>query len=124
MAVPEPRIEKGAIPRLIAEAPRNTTRATALLGPDEDIDGVMEDEERGKARLGKGAGGEEFFGTKASGHKFVFVVDCSLSMLENDRWLTAATELCAAVDRLEPDQLFYVILFDGGVRRMFNHQER
>ena len=123
LAVPEPRFERGAMPGLMSEASL-VMDAVRSSGPVTEVIGLMADEGRVKAHSGKGRGGADFFGTKASGHKFVFVVDCSLSMLEDGRWVEAANALATAVDRLGPDQLFYVILFDGGVHRMFNHNER
>ncbi len=122
-ALPETRFERGAMPGLMAEA-ITVAHATKSAGPVSDIIGMMADRGIGKAESGEGRAGAQFFGAKASGRKFVFVVDCSLSMLEDGRWPAAATELCAAIDRLNSDQLFYVILFDGGVHRMFNHDER
>lgn len=122
-AIPEPRIDSGAMPGATTEVTTVVT-AWASAGPVSDILGLMADHGRGKAQAGKGETGAEFFGSKAGGRKFVFVVDCSLSMLDDGRWPAAATELCAAIERLNSDQLFYVILFDGTVHRMFNHNER
>jgi hypothetical protein len=124
MAVPDPRFEKGAMPGLMAAPKVAAPPAKRMRGPVDEIAGLMKAVAQGKAASSKGKGGAEFFGTKAHGNKFVFVVDCSLSMLENDRWLDAANELCNAIDRLQPEQQFYVILFDGGVHRMFHHSER
>ena len=72
---------------------------------------------------GDATGGAEFFGAKATGNKFVFVVDCSRSMA-GERWQLACLELDAAINRLQPEPLFYVVLFDGGVHRMFHHDDR
>lgn len=124
LALPEPRFERGAMPGLLAEASFVSTLGKRPSGPVADVLGMMASEGRGKTQSGTGQGGAEFFGTKASGSKFVFVVDCSLSMLENGRWIEATRELNAAIDRLSSEQLFYVILFDGHVHRMFNHDER
>jgi hypothetical protein len=125
LSLPDPRFEKGAMPGLLTdEAPVAVTTAEPSQGPVDDVKGLADAGGQGKAQQGKGQGGADFFGTKAAGNNFVFVVDCSLSMLEDDRWIEAANELCLAIDRLTPAQRFYVILFDGGIHRMFNHEER
>lgn len=122
-ALPETRFDRGAMPGLMAESFTISSVARST-GPVSDIIGMMAERGVGRAESGEGRAGAEFFGAKASGRKFVFVVDCSLSMLDDGRWLAAANELCSAIERLNDDQLFYVILFDGGVHRMFNHDER
>jgi len=63
--------------------------------------------------------GAQFFGVQAKGNRFVFVVDCSLSMV-GDKWATACRELSASIDRLSPAQHFYVVFFDGKSHRMFS----
>ncbi|QDU98194.1 vWA domain-containing protein [Lignipirellula cremea] len=66
--------------------------------------------------------GASFFGVRAAGSRFVFVVDCSLSM-EGPKWNDARQELAAAIDRLGPERQFYVIFFDGETHRMFDDKE-
>jgi len=66
-----------------------------------------------------GEAGAQFFGLQAKGNRFVFVVDCSLSMM-GDKWATACRELSESLDRLSPEQHFYVIFFDGKSHRMFS----
>jgi len=61
----------------------------------------------------------EFFGLQAKGSKFVFVVDCSISMGDGGKWGEACRELAACIDKLEPSQSFYVVFFDGETHRMF-----
>lgn len=72
----------------------------------------------GYASAGDGKGGAAFFGVKAGGIKFVFMVDGSRSMARNG-WEFARQELIDAVDRLKPEQRFYVILFADKDYRMF-----
>jgi outer membrane murein-binding lipoprotein Lpp len=122
-SLPEPRFERGGMPGLMAGEATPSPVAFKSSGPVSDIFGLMSAAGRGKSRSGKGQGGAEFFGLKAAGTRFVFVVDCSLSMKENNRWAHAVTELNAAIDRLSNDQMFYVILFDGNVHRMLNHDQ-
>jgi hypothetical protein len=61
--------------------------------------------------------GAEFFGVKASGKKFVFVVDSSNSM-KNGKFDAAKEELEYAIRRLSPEQLFYVVFFDHDAEKM------
>jgi hypothetical protein len=74
------------------------------------------------AQQGNGQGDNkpsaEFFGITAGGRSFIFVVDCSLSMAGN-KWRGACKELTAAIERLSPQQYFYVIFFDGKSHPMF-----
>lgn len=63
--------------------------------------------------------GAEFFGVKASGRVFTFVVDSSKSM-NGGKFDAARAELFAAVSRLQPEQRFYVIFFDHDAYRMFD----
>lgn len=63
--------------------------------------------------------GAYFFGTYASGQRFVFIIDSSRSMLEGRRWATARRELVRALQSLSPDQEFFVIGFDSTAKPMF-----
>ena len=58
------------------------------------------------------AKGAEFYGIRADGNTFVFIVDRSNSM-RGDRLAEAKNELMYAVRKLTPDQRFYVIFFAG-----------
>jgi hypothetical protein len=64
-----------------------------------------------------GTTGAQFFGVKASGNKFVFIVDSSNSM-KNGKFDAAKEELTYAIRRLSKDQFFYVIFFDQDAARM------
>jgi len=75
----------------------------------------------GLATAGAGRSGAEFFGLKADGNKFAFVVDGSVSMHRN--WEACRRELTAAVARLEKHQRFYVILFNSRPRPMFSDED-
>lgn len=74
------------------------------------------------------AQGASFFGALADGDQFVYVVDISSSMnigwgkraSEVSRLVRVMAELKASIERLSPDQSFYVILFNGETRRMFD----
>ena len=62
--------------------------------------------------------GAEFFGVQAAGTKFVFVVDCSMSM-QGAKWRQARQQLLQAVEQLSTHQSFYVIFFDRDSHLMF-----
>lgn len=72
---------------------------------------------KGMASVGQGSGGAEFFGVKAAGNRFVFIVDSSNSM-RGDKFKDACEELMYAIRRLNSKQYFYVIFFDQDAERM------
>jgi hypothetical protein len=88
--------------------------AVDIGGLDE---GLMTDG-RGLKSLGAGQGSAEFFGVKAGGRRFVFIVDSSNSM-RGQKFAEAKEELMYAVRRLDKTQSFYVIFFDQDALRMF-----
>lgn len=61
-----------------------------------------------------------FFGTRASGRRFVFVVDNSNSMGRGGRFETVLEELLRTVGQLSPKQQFYVIFFSDSAYRLFH----
>ncbi len=82
---------------------------------------------------GKGGGGGEggpqasFFGTTAYGSRFVYVLDMSGSMSEGgdrtdagNRFRRAIEELMTSIERLTPQQTFYVYLFSHLTRPLFD----
>lgn len=77
---------------------------------------------KGYASAGDGTGGATFFGVKAGGNRFVFVVDASTSMKSNG-WEACRRELVAAVGRLKPHQSFYVIFFNYKPHPMFSDED-
>ncbi len=70
-------------------------------------------------RPGSGRRGASFFGTYASGNRFVYVLDSSRSML-GDRWVYACNQLIDSLNGLADDQEFVVICFDLTTTFMFN----
>ena len=87
--------------------------------------------EKPTARQGDGANGEgppaaKYFGTIASGDRFVYVLDRSTSMdattgkHNTSRFDRARAELLRSVEQLDQDQSFYVVLFSSGMQRMFD----
>jgi hypothetical protein len=59
----------------------------------------------------------QFFGVKASGRRFVFIVDSSNSM-RGGKFDAAKEELMYAIRRLSKEQAFYIIFFDQNAERM------
>ncbi len=64
--------------------------------------------------------GAAFFGAYAEGKRFVFVLDSSRSMLQDDRWTYACNQLIDSLNELQPEQEFYVICFDVETTYLFN----
>lgn len=83
-----------------------------MIGDVESADG---------AGLGRffGDGGAEFFGLRAGGRDFVYIVDCSGSM-EGAPFARACRELLDSIDELKSDQRFYVMFFSTTPFLMFN----
>lgn len=76
----------------------------------------------GRAASGDGNGGTTFFGVRARGNRFAFVVDGSISMAGSG-WTACQRELLAAVGRLKPEQSFYVVLFNWQPHPMFSDEQ-
>lgn len=64
--------------------------------------------------------GAAFFGAYAEGKRFIFVLDSSRSMLQDDRWTYACNQLIDSLNGLQPEQEFYVICFDAETSYLFN----
>lgn len=71
------------------------------------------------ARSGHKGKSARFFGTRSYGSRFVFVIDCSLSMKGN-RWYRAVRELNTAIEGLEKNQEFLVLLYNNRTSVMLN----
>lgn len=71
-----------------------------------------------------GRGQASFFGTQASGDRFVYVLDVSGSMNKGKgrRLRRAVSELLRSIDQLRDDQMFYVLLFASSTRQMFDEE--
>jgi hypothetical protein len=75
---------------------------------------------QGFADIGEGlAGAGTFFGKKAQGNKFVFVVDNSNSM-NRGRFVTALDEMMKSISRMTEKQQFYIIFFSDTAYPMFH----
>jgi hypothetical protein len=69
---------------------------------------------------GPGSGlGAGFFGSKGAGKSFVYVVDCSGSMYGH-RFDRAKRELVVSINKLKPEQKFYVYFFNDRTFPLFD----
>lgn len=69
--------------------------------------------------------GIRFFGTKAYGNSFVYVLDMSGSMAAGGggRMARARKELIRSINELQPHQTFCVLLYSNWVRQMFDERQ-
>ena len=65
----------------------------------------------GDGAKGDGEGNADFFGIKAKGQTFVYVLDNSGSM-SGIRWIQACKEVARSLNSLQPSQKFMVILYN------------
>jgi von Willebrand factor type A domain len=99
------------------------------LGPDDAVGPPAGLGDGNQKRAGGGGGGRNaglpgaalFFGTKAKGNRFVFVIDNSSSM-KGGRLEMALAELVKTVESLTPRQSFYVIFVSDQTYPMFYPQ--
>ncbi|MFN9712319.1 MAG: vWA domain-containing protein [Planctomycetota bacterium] len=61
------------------------------------------------------AAGAEFFGAKAAGNNFVFVVDCSPSMARDNAFESAKEEIVRSLSMLKPKQRYFILLFGSQI---------
>lgn len=114
VSAPTIKHDPGALPPTVSLA----TFAKTTSGPVGDVFALFGKDGDGLAQVGTGQEGAEFFGVRAAGKRFVFIVDCSCSMTGR-KWKDATSELLAAVGRLGEDKSFYVVFFDGESHPMF-----
>lgn len=93
---------------------QEVARALAMGGGSEE----SENEGGGATQGSSDSPGASFFGTRAYGNRFVFVIDSSTSMI-GPRWEALRLELNRALRSLSPDQEFFVISFDSTAHPMF-----
>ncbi len=64
--------------------------------------------------------GAAFFGAYAEGKRFVFILDSSRSMRQQDRWTYACNQLIDSLSGMAAEQEFFVICFDIETTFLFN----
>jgi hypothetical protein len=65
-------------------------------------------------------GGASFYGINAEGSRFVYVIDASTSMLDDDRWHRAVIQLLESISGLRSSQRFLVMTYSSTFRPMMN----
>lgn len=75
-------------------------------------------DKNGKGTIELAENETSFFGVRGTAKKFCFIVDNSKSM-NGVRFRTAIAELLYSVEKLQPDQVFYVVFFSDGAYPLF-----
>ncbi len=73
----------------------------------------------GNGKGSSGNGEASFYGIKAKGQNFIYVLDNSGSMAGN-RWLQARNEVIRSIDALKENQKFLVVLYNTHTQVMLN----
>jgi hypothetical protein len=119
LSEPSPDDSPGMMPPAVALA----SFVEDSSGPVGDVCSFLGSGGSAMAVTGSEDSGAEFYGVKATGNRFVFLVDCSVTMSVGTRWMDALRELTAAIERLGADKSFYVIFFSDESQRMFDAQQ-
>jgi VWA domain-containing protein len=88
---------------------------TELSGPHGSGTGGVNGPAMGGGRVGDSAGvkaSTRFFGIGGYGKSFVYVVDCSSSMLDAGKFDRARYELLQSIEQLSKDQSYFVIFYN------------
>lgn len=98
---------------------KSNETGNAILEATESIGRVLVSE-----RDHNGQAGVTFFGARGYGNDFVFVMDVSGSMGERNggRLKRAQDELIKSIRQLQPENRFYLIVFNSGARQMFGNK--
>jgi hypothetical protein len=67
----------------------------------------------------KGGKAVSFYGSKATGNRFIFLIDNSTNMNNEGRMLMALRQLSFAVEQMSPKQEFYVIFYSNKAYPLF-----
>lgn len=74
--------------------------------------------EQGTGTGKKGTGNSQFFGLRASGRSFVYVIDCSGSMADDLRFQRACEEVFRSISDLRRSQSFFIIFYNDSAYPM------
>jgi hypothetical protein len=108
---PSPLAEMNHLP---IDIPKIAAMETSLAGPQSAEASLAGSTLGAMHAFGTGAKfteGAEFFGSKAAGNSFIFVVDCSPSMARDGAFDHAKTEILKSLGALQPKQRFHVFFF-------------
>jgi len=75
-------------------------------------EGIATEGDGGLGLLGSGDGPANFFGIAGSGKTIFYVLDCSDSMNDDERFHRARKELIRSIENLSSEQKFYVVLYN------------
>ena len=95
----------------------NAGTSSALAAPVgeeavEEGQGQSKGQSQGQGQSAKGA---SFYGIESTGNRFVFVIDSSVSMLEQGRFVRAVYELTRSLKQLGEDQEFLVMFYGDNI---------
>lgn len=104
VSIPEATMEPGAQPKPMA------TASSAVAQSNSEIM---------QAGMGsKVATGVEFFGVKATGNTFVYIIDCSPSMRKDNAFQAAKNEVFRSLASMKPKQRFFISFFGKEIDRL------
>ncbi|XZE32530.1 vWA domain-containing protein [Pirellulaceae bacterium SH501] len=119
-----PAIESPLVDPNIPDLPDPTMAEVDLAGPllsqqrsSQDVSKAIQ--ARPVSPPGKTlAPGAEFFGVKATGNTFVYIVDCSPSMRRDNAFDFAKQEITRSLKSMKPTQRFSILFFGKEVERL------
>jgi hypothetical protein len=118
----QPALQKSVITK---KTPATKTTQSAQTSSRANADRPSSQGSNGGQPGGSGEfaiGGGQFFGVRAEGKRFVYVVDCSGSM-SGSRFTTVKKELLRSIHALLPKQEFYIVFFSDRAFPMFSPQK-
>ena len=86
------------------------------------VDVVESGKSKGSGQGSPGKKGTSFFGIESKGNRFVYIVDCSGSMFEEDRYQRAIYELHRSLMKLDEDQEFLVAIYNDRIFPMLDRR--
>lgn len=89
----------------------NETLGTLPTGPTGLTSGLASEASKAMGSGSRLVPGTEFFGAKAVGNTFVYVVDCSPSMLRDGAFDEAKREILRSLQSMKPKQRFHIAFF-------------
>ncbi len=104
---------------LLEESPVEAPRIDVGLLPSGASPGEVSANDSGSLSSSvPGAPQAEFFGVGSGGRSFVYVIDCSTSMIEQGKFEHAKQELMRSLRALQPSQKYLIVLFSDGAYPM------
>jgi len=118
-----------SVPSELLDNPADSSRQPSTIGPgaelrspslsgSPDLARALQGEPAPGSSRSAGHGETSFFDIKASGSRFVYVVDRSGSMLEYGQIQAARNELLTSLQSLDNAQQFHVIFYNAEIREL------